>query len=363
MPEVNSSMTMDHLSSRDSLGLEFCPSFSPLEFDREPSNSIQTAPLLVHQSNSTVIYRLNDTGFKVIYLPNLPEENIIRLEHEKTISSFLPSNCHKRQAVDVTSFNGLPALVFKWVHGMTIKEWLQRVQTADLKVDMHARLRVAMAIAKTLHDFHTGGVVHNNLTTENIILSSCEGEYVATLIGYSTAVIYRNDYSIIDNVGEKKSTEMDLKSLGFVLNELFLEEEGSQHGEGTGLLNYGGEIIINEEADHRTRKRGKQQIAVEGLPHYLGTLISALIESSSDMFYERVKDVFLDLKFLSENPNASLMARTLDDATINSNLRLSGESFYGRQVQVSMLYHLIQSTAALGDRPLMATISGYAGTG
>jgi hypothetical protein len=46
-------------------------------------------------------------------------------------------------------------------------------------------------------------------------------------------------------VGEKKSTEMDLKSLGFVLNELFLEEEGSQHGEGTGLLNYGGGIIIN----------------------------------------------------------------------------------------------------------------------
>ena len=81
------------------------------------------------------------------------------------------------------------------------------------------------------------------------------------------------------------------------------------------------------------------------------------------MCYESAKDVFLDLQFLSENSSGSMMARTLDEATINGNLRLSGEAFYGRQNQVSMLYHLIQTTAALGDRPLMATISGYAGTG
>ncbi len=327
-------------------------------FDVEP---IQTSPLLVHRSINTVIYRLNDTGFKVILLPNL-EENIVKLEHEKKISFFLPSTCHKRQAVDVTSFNGLPALVFKWVHGITVKEWLQKIQIG-LDVDMNARLRVAMAISKTLDDFHAGGVVHNNFTTENIVLSSCEGEYVATLIGYSNALIYMKDSSIVENLDEKEAKELDLKSLGFVLNDLFHEEDCSPAEAGAGWLNYDEEKIVNEETDHRTRKRGKQQVAVEGLPRYLGTLISALLDSSSDVCYESVNDVFLDLKFLLENSKGSMIARNFDDATINSNLQLPGEVFYGRQVQVSILYHLIQSTAALGDRPLMATISGYAGTG
>jgi len=333
--------------------------YSRASFDVEP---IQMAPLLVHHKNNTMIYRLNDTGFKVILLPNM-EENIRRLEHEKKVSNFLPSACPKKQAVDVTSFNGLPALVFKWVHGITLKEWLQQFHE-ELQVDMNARLRVAMAISKTLHDFHMGGVVHNNLTNENIVLSSLEGEYVATLIGYSNAMVYRKDSSNFDkSMDETRVNELDLKSLGLVLKDLFLEEEFPHaEGAGAGLLNYG-EEIVNDEMDHHKQKRGKQPVAVEGFPHYLGTMISALLDSLSDMCYESAQDVFLDLKFLSENSNGSLMARTLDDATINSKLRLSGQAFYGRQVQVSMLDHLIQYTAALGDRPLMATISGYAGTG
>lgn len=333
---------MEQLSARASL------------FDVEPT---QTAPLLVHHKNNTMIYRLNDTGFKVILLPNL-EDNIARLEHEKKISNFLPSACHKKQAVDVTSFNGLPSLVFKWVHGITVKEWLQKIQV-ELQVDMNARLRVAMAISKTLHDFHAGGVVHNNLTTENIVLSSFEGGYVATLIGYSNALIFRKDSSTFDNnMDGTRVNELDLKSLGLVLSDLFLEDE-CPNAEGAGLINCGEEF---DNEDH-ARKRGKQQVAVEGLPYYLGTIISALLDSSSDMCYESAKDVFLDLKFLSDNSNGSLLTRTLDEATINSKLRLSRDAFYGRQVQVSMLDHLIQSAAALGDRPLMATISGYAGTG
>lgn len=365
---TSGSGTMDPLSPRASLGLELSP--SPLEFDNLELEPTHTAPLLVYQNNGTVVYRLNDTGFKVILSPNL-QENTIRLEHEKQISNFLPpSTCHKRQAVDVTSFNGLPALVFKWVNGLTVKEWLQKIQMEYIVVDMNARLGVAMAISKTLHEFHVEGVVHNNLTTENIILSFVEGGYVATFIGYSNAVMYRKDNSALDNVDEKKVKEFDLKSLGFVLNLIFLDEGCSQvQGAAGGLpINYGDESVISyeETIDHRTRKRGKQQVAVEGLPHYLGTLISTLLDSSSDnnmMCYESAKDVFLDLQFLSENSSGSMMARTLDEATINGNLRLSGEAFYGRQNQVSMLYHLIQSTAALGDRPLMATISGYAGTG
>ena len=97
----------------------------------------------------------------------------------------------------------------------------------------------------------------------------------------------------------------------------------------------------------------------------MGSLISALIDTStaSEVCYESAKDVFLDLKIMAENANGCLSKSKLDESTAKSRLRLQGDIFYGRQVQMSMLLHLFQSSVVLGNQPLMATISGYPGTG
>ena len=97
-------------------------------------------------------------------------------------------------------------------------------------------------------------------------------------------------------------------------------------------------------------------------------MISALVDSDSsattDLCYENAKDVFLDLKLLAENPsNGNLMKRNLDEPTIEGRLNLQGDMFYGRQVEMSMLLHLFQSSVTFGEHPMMATISGYPGTG
>ena len=139
---------MDHLS----LGSSY-PSEKDLAIGDERT------PQLVYQSVTTAIYRLQETGFKVILDRNSSEEQIIRkLLQEQNISSFLPSSCRKRQVTDITSYNRRPALIFKWNSGITLKKWIQNVQFGP-QVDLNIRLRAAMAIAKTVSDFHDGGVL------------------------------------------------------------------------------------------------------------------------------------------------------------------------------------------------------------
>ena len=209
---------MDHQLSLGSLGLGG-PSTRSITFFGASSDPAQTSPQLVYQSNGTAIYRLHDKGFKVILDRNSSNEQTIRkLLHEQNVSNFLPSSCRKRQVTDVTSFNRRPALSFKWASGITLKEWLQKIH-AGLLVDLNVHLRAAMAIAKTLSDFHNGGVVYNCLKPENIVLAPFEGECIATLIHLSSAAVYRDGNIIdVDPAFEKQLKEVDLKSLGLVLN-------------------------------------------------------------------------------------------------------------------------------------------------
>lgn len=323
----------------------------------------------MHKSNNTAIYRLYDTGFKVVLHPNPGEEHMSKLRNEQEISQFLPWSCRKRQALGVTTFEDRPALSFKWANGITLSQWLQKVRSSRPPEDMNIRIRAAMAIAKTLSDFHAGGVVHNGLTPDNIVLSPSEGAYVATLIDLASAAIYWGDDTgdDVDPVLERKMKEVDLKALGLVLNELFWGSERPNKGEAIGRgehLKHGehDNDSHDEGADGIRRKRGKPQAHGEGLPLYLGALISALLENTPDARYESAKDVFNDLKVLAEDQSGSLMQSQLDYSMTNSRLRLRSDGFYGRRVQMSVLMHLFESSVADG-KPSMAMISGYAGTG
>lgn len=117
-------------------------------------------------------------------------------------------------------------------------------------------------------------------------------------------------------------------------------------------------------------KRRMHGSSGEGLPLYLSSLISALLDTTSPVStgtlrYESARDVYLDLRTVAEDASGKMLARTVEDegALARGKLNLRGDMFYGRQVQMSMLLHLFQSSVALGSQPLMATVSGYPGTG
>lgn len=213
-----------------------------------------------------------------------------------------------------------------------------------------------MAIAKTLSDFHKGGVAYNSFTPDNIVLSPFEGgDYVATLIDLSNARVVDNSESI-DGVTGQQMKEEDLKSLGLVLNQLF------QGGEIRESSTPSPEVTESDTEARPKRGRVTSQ-GGEGLPFYLGSLISALLECTPDFKYESAYDVFLDLKIMAENKNGCFMKCKLDDSTAKSRLSLKSDMFYGRGVQMSMLMHLFTTITRSGSQPMMATISGCPGAG
>ncbi len=367
------------------------------ETPRRPSSNSKDdedsgPPQLVFKSNNgTLIYRSagETVGIKVIHdtsSSNISEEQTMqKLLHEETISKLLPPECNKRQVIEVGSFNERPALYFKWENGITCEEWLDKVvqqqqqKTLPQKeaTEFNIRLRAAMAIAKTLHQFHQSYVVYNSLSLENIVLMPFEGEYVAKFIDLSDAVICNNE----SNRQNFHKMVGDMTSLGLILNQLFQTEGGeaaaSTGGDGgVGRVVNSNSVKGEEEASdinvRNVRKRGKQLTPGEGLPLYLGAMISTLLggdddkhNDASQLRYESANDVYEDLKVMTTQSISSTTKETeLDhEVLIHSRLKLPKDLFYGRQVQMTMIMHLLQSSTMLGDQPLMALIAGYPGTG
>jgi hypothetical protein len=249
--------------------------------------------------------------------------------------------------------------------------------------DFIVRLRVAMAIAKTLADFHDAGVAYNNLTPENVVLDTFEGDYVATFIDLSEATIFSNG-TLLNQVGqvsiedgaafEKQMKQGDLMRLGAVLNQLFrgCEDDNtstSVDSYSTQTLAFGGADTprYSGEEDVR-RKRNKQANRTDGLPTYLGSLISTLLLTGAEtnslntpvstVHYESAKDVYLDLKTMLENKNQCYCKTDLDEWMLESRLKLDTDLFYGRQVEMSILMRLLHNVFMLGNHPSIATISG-----
>jgi hypothetical protein len=415
----------------------------------DESNSLHnTSPQLVHQSSRTSIYRFQDKGFKILLGENLGDPQphqwqISQLQHEQNVSLSLPFHCRRREVLNIRPFNGHPiALYFKWSNGITLTEWMQKVQsgtnactelityphntTYNRRIsssysdstsyasnstrnssfysaapavpphrttdDLNVRLRAAMAVTKTLSEFHEGGVAHGNLTPENIVLDTFEGDYVATLIDLSESVVFREvnlEGGENKALFEKQKKQEDLKALGGVLKQLFrgfddVNDRNSfqiatydsygasaaiSYGTSTALtLGDGGDSPFETWGDETRRKRNKAP-AIEvgdGLPIYLGSLISTLLltgnsttsnSPASTVHYESAKDVFLDLKVMLEDQNQFYRQTELDERMMGSRLWLPS-MFYGRQVQMSMLMHLFQNVIMFGSEPAIATISG-----
>ncbi|KAL7542862.1 hypothetical protein ACHAXR_012160 [Thalassiosira sp. AJA248-18] len=370
----------EQLSKLKWLGLDFTSDVatSSSEVASAPrALSLETPrPQLIYQSNTTAIYRLYDVGYKVI----LDENNSHRLVQEQNISNFLPPSVHKRHVTDVTRFINRPALSFKWAHGSTVQEWLQQQKAfphliGKYETYLNSSLKIAIAITKTLSEFHDGGVFYNSLSMENIVVSQQkEGQYVATFIDLSRSAVFRKG----DHYGDQLKT-LDFKGLGLVLNQLFQGDEDKKCSPTlsstlsmTTSDNEGNEFSseVGGSNDRRV-KRVKQRSLGEGLPLYLSSLISALVSSSTtagasqEVFgYESARDVLHDLKY-AESTDILMKKTNVDEcaAAANNRLRLPQDMFHGRIVQMSMLQQLLTSTAEMGTRPLMGTISGYPGSG
>lgn len=262
--------------------------------------------------------------------------------------------------IDVKGFRGDPAIHFSWADGSTLTEWMQTARRRG-DVNIAARLRAAIAIVKTLVDFHQARVAYNNLSPENIVLDTFEGSYFATFIDLSKAIILSDDASN-GGEGEKSAVETDLQALGQILNTLF----DGQKFDSYSSADDDDETSTEGEENSYRRKRKKYQGQAEGLPTCLNALISSLLflrEGETSLKYGDAKDVLSDLQEIAMNPQIYLKLLRVDDFTLHNRLNAPVDAFHGRQREVSLLYHAFDSVNKPGGQPMVVSISGSAGSG
>lgn len=315
-------------------------------------------PILVYQSTTTAVYRLVDIGIKVLLVEHPTEQHILRLVHEQNVSNYMPPTCQKRQVIDVKGFNGDPAIHFTWVNGNTLTEWL-RTDRRGADINIAVRLHAAIAIVKTLVDFHKAGVVYNNLSPDNIILDTFDGSYIATFIDLSKAIILSDNNSNARSTG--KSVEMDLKALGQILNAIF----DRQYSDSFSFARDDNSTSTEGDEHSYKRKRNKRQAQVDGLPTCLNALISTLKEEGDETSekYGNAQDVLSDLQVIAMNPQKYLKALKVDDFTLHNRLNAPVGAFYGRQSEVSALYRAFDAVTKHQGQPMVVSISGSPGTG
>ncbi len=383
---------------------------------------------LVHSKRGTNIYRHGKFGYKVLMCDDaalsatavaaapktspamaISEEQILRLVREQTISRYLPNGCKKRRVVDVKGFKGNPSLYFEWVEGVSLKEWMARRNNNNNGDDedndgnndeigskhpphqagidfMKERLKVAIAITKTLQEFHCGGVAYNFLTLEHIILqwtsnndndddkNNEEGECVASLINLSKATVFAE----VTTEEATQAIRKDLNSLGLILGALFSKESDVPSDV---MRRLSDDAVLDvdeaefpvsnvnsgcdgdeEERPGQVKKRGKQQKLGDGLPIYLCSLISALIGyeemTDSSELYHNASNVLKDLELAARKP----LLLVPDVAERDRKSLTLPTAFYGRRNEVALLTRSLQSVAILGKTNI-AVISGRGGVG
>eukprot|EP00957_Ditylum_brightwellii_P037848 2862641-Ditylum_brightwellii.AAC.1 len=154
------------------------------------------------QSSKSIIVKIPTDQFPD---PDL----ILRFQNEYKVSRHL-SQCNVTRSVLThmdPNQNGTYVLYLEWVPGITLKEWIRFAhkkhnQTSEIcrnatsdnimsNFDFENAVILAKEITKAVGKIHDLGVVHNNVTTENIIVNTSEddGSFSIKVIDLGLATI------------------------------------------------------------------------------------------------------------------------------------------------------------------------------
>lgn len=350
------------------------------EASDDPSS--KQAPFrLVYESKTSRIFCNGELGIKVPALSNPSSSDSHRrlLQHEHEVSrSMMPAPA--RQVLRVDTFRGSPAMYFQWADGQNVREWLtskagieqRRALASTHGFELAAHLKVAIAVTKSVCEFHEAGMIHGHLNMDNVLLQfQPQGTqtYSATLIDYSRATtpadlcnIRTNEDRIAYADAKKKK---DLNDLGLLLYSVL----GEHVQEATTVVRDGGED--DEDMGVLRSKRGKRQHQAHqtnNLPLYLISLIASLLTpipnqgGDNIVFYKNARRVLSDLQLAMQKADIYLKPYSSTDL-VSRPLIFPQGSFYGRKTELFMLQHSFDAMMKGDSKPCALVVSGYAGTG
>eukprot|EP00957_Ditylum_brightwellii_P088110 6711729-Ditylum_brightwellii.AAC.1 len=177
----------------------------------------------VYESDSTCILHVHDSGkvyggqtgfvaIKILADEYPSSSHIFRLENEYRVSQYLTDCTSTRSGLKFISREGFHALYRDWAEGITLQEWIKAAHKkegtaqkstgstangieSDKNFDYDIATRLALEISKAVEEIHQYDAVHNNISSENIIVDIDEGNgsFMVKIIGLGLSSILKTN--------------------------------------------------------------------------------------------------------------------------------------------------------------------------
>ena len=247
-----------------------------------------------------VVYRAEDTKLdRIVALKFLPhhiapnEADQARFLHEAKAAAALnhPNVC---SVIDIQESDGQQFIVMEYVEGATLRTKLPIQKTQDA-------IQYAIQIGEALHAAHTKGIVHRDVKSENIMLTS-DGRIKVMDFGLAklkgslkltktSSTVGTLAYMAPEQLqGGEVDARSDIFSFGVVLFEM-LTGHIPFHGEHEAALMYS---IVNEPPDSVTKYRSD-------LSPDLDRIIERALEKDPADRYQHTDDLVSELRRLQKS--------------------------------------------------------------
>ncbi|HZJ63573.1 MAG TPA: AAA family ATPase [Kofleriaceae bacterium] len=147
----------------------------------------------LYAGSRTIVYRARrvcDAGSVILKVANAShaplDEALARLRHEREIVEAIHSERIAR-AYEVAAIGGSAVLVVQDFGGESLDRYLARARLSLADV-----LGVAIGVAAALRDVHAAGIIHKDVTPNNIVFNAANGE--VRLIDFDIATRWRTDH-------------------------------------------------------------------------------------------------------------------------------------------------------------------------
>ena len=244
-----------------------------------------------------VVYKAQDTKLdRIVALKFLPSNLIINaadkarfIQEAKAAAALNHPNVCTIHEINDESEN--PFIVMEYVEGKTLSDHLREVQNLP-----EVAVSYAIQIAKALQEAHDKGIIHRDIKSENIMLTSTDqikvmdfglaklrgSARLTTTTGTAGTLAYSSPEQV---QGKEVDARSDIFSFGVVLYEML-----------TGQLPFKGEYdsavvysILDEEPD-------PIQQHCPGISSELLHVLNRTLEKDPENRYQSMKDVLIDLK-------------------------------------------------------------------
>jgi len=239
---------------------------------------------------------------------------------------------------------------------------------SQFELDLTEKIRIAVMMAKAVHELHKNHILIRNISPESFWLSQDRKTlYIADLslatplkngelFGSSTPKLGHIGYVSPEQTGRSNlpvDNRSDLYSLGASLYELFSGRE---------IFNSNKLDLLEIIHCHLTQKPQKLETLVSPIPSMLSRIIECLLEKSPKSRYQSSFGLVSDLKrcYQSYQNNLDTKDIAICEQDIPERLHIS-HKLYGRDKEMKQLIN--QFEAVIQGSSSLTLITGYSGIG